>query len=202
MSAPIGHVLIHKLRFVNQTFIKSYRGCGFRPGLTRPTLKGWLSICRPAQYVHIPGTLPYRKRKLLLSTPDTSLTMPRYQIALYTVLAAASQALAATSNVSCTPYVPVGWNSSHGKINFYDNVSWPPKSGLLRFLLITLSQNPNDVPYNGKGFHANTLPANATSTELHGFKLANAGFSGQDFAFSTCNVSSLGLTNQTQSSCG
>lgn len=67
--------------------------------------------------------IPVRSEKFFrICLRQSNVTMSRYLMILYAVLAAGSQALAASSNTSCSPYVPVGWNSSHGKINFYDNV--------------------------------------------------------------------------------
>ncbi|CAK4032752.1 Hypothetical predicted protein [Lecanosticta acicola] len=99
-----------------------------------------------------------------------------------TITCLGSSVLAAT--VSCTNYAPIGWKDGRAKINFYDN-------------------NPDNVPYNGPGFEAPTLPANATIWPFQSFTLApQLPFDGYPFTFSACNVSSLAVTtNTTQSSC-
>ncbi|KAF2166314.1 hypothetical protein M409DRAFT_23504 [Zasmidium cellare ATCC 36951] len=84
------------------------------------------------------------------------------------------------ADVSCKEFVPYGFKSNKLHVSFYDN-------------------NPTDVPYNGRGFHAPTLPANTTVHDNY-FYLSNK--TAVAFSAFACNVTSLGLTtNQTQSSC-
>lgn len=56
-------------------------------------------------------------------------------------------------------------------------------------------QNPTDVPYNGAGFHAPTLPANTTIAPNGYLLLANHNKStGYTFNIQTCNISTSTLS--------